>query len=80
MSSLLKHLHVFVTMLLSESTSRQAVEPSLTFDERYILESEMVCHFELEPVQIIPSFAGFPNSIACKQKYVPFNVKVFWAE
>ena len=80
MLSLPKHLQVLTTMVFSESTSRQAVEPLLTFVERCILESEMVSHFAVLSVQIIPSCAGFSNSFACKQKYVPFNVKVFWAE
>jgi hypothetical protein len=75
--SLLKHLQVFVTMVLSESTSRQTVVPLPIVDERCILESDMISHFEPESVQIIPSFAGFPKSLACKQKYVPFNIKIF---
>lgn len=77
MFSLLKHLQVFVTMTLLESTSRQTTSPLLVFDEMCNLESEMISHFELDSVQIIPSCAGFPTSSACRQKYVPFTVKVF---
>lgn len=72
-----KHLQVFVTMILLESTSRQTASPLLVFDEMCNLESEMVSHLELDSLQIIPSCAGFPTSSACRQKYVPFTVKVF---
>ena len=78
LESLFKHLQVLVTMLLLESTSRQTGEPSVSFDERCILESDVMSHLELGPVHIIPSFAGFPILIACKQKYVPLIVKIFW--
>lgn len=76
--SLLKHLQVFTTMLLLKSTSRQAVVPLAILDERCMLESEIISHFELLSVQITPSFAGLPKSSACKQKYVPLMDKVFW--
>lgn len=74
--SLLKQLQVFVTMMLSESISRQTAVPLATLDEKCILESEMAVHIELESMHIIPSFAGLPNSSACKQKYVPFTDKI----
>jgi hypothetical protein len=67
MLSLLKHLQVFVTTILLESTSRQT-ESFPTLDERCILESDMASHFELGSEQIILSLAGFPNPSACKQK------------
>jgi hypothetical protein len=76
--SLLKHLQVFVTMVLLESISRQTVVPLEALDDKCILESEMVSHFELESVHIIPSFAGLAASSVCKQKYVPFTDSIFW--
>lgn len=66
--SLLKHLQELVTMVLSESTSKHTLAPLLVLDERCIFDSEMISHFELEPVHMIPSFAGFPTSTACMQK------------
>lgn len=65
--SLFKHLQVFVTMVLLGSTSKQTVSLP-TVDERCILESEIMSHFELGSVQIILSLAGLPNPSACKQK------------
>ncbi|KAG6757176.1 hypothetical protein POTOM_037479 [Populus tomentosa] len=57
---------------------RQTVVPLEALDEKCILESEMVSHFELESVHIIPSFAGLATSSVCKQKYVPFTDSIFW--
>lgn len=76
--SLLKHLQVFVTMVLLESTSRQTVEPLSAFDDKCILESDIVSQVEPESVQIIPSFAGSPTCLVLKQKYVPFSEIVLW--
>lgn len=70
------HLHLFVTILLSESMSKQTLVPSSSLEDRCILESEIASHFELAPLQIIPSFAGCPNSSAARQKYVPSIVRV----
>lgn len=75
--SLLRQLHVLVTMLFSESTSRQTVVPLFAVDDRCILESDIISHVDPESVQIIPNFVGFPTLLACKQKYVPFSDKVF---
>lgn len=73
-----KHLHSFVTMLLSESMSKQTLVPSSSVEDKCILESEIASHFELVELQIMPSFACFPKPAAWRQKYVPLIVKVFW--
>ena len=75
--SLLKHWQVFVTMVLLESTSRQTSEPLLVVDEICNFESDIISHFELESVHVLPSLAGFTTSSACRQKYVPLTVKIF---
>lgn len=78
---LLKHLQVFVTIILvSGSTSKQTIVPLSSWDERCIFESEICSHFEVLSLQNMLSFAGFPNASACKQKYVPFTVSVFCCE
>ena len=76
--SLLKHLQVLVTMVLLESISKQTGVPLGALDDKCILESEIVSHFELESVHIIPSLAGLAGSSVCKQKYVPFTDSIFW--
>lgn len=76
--SLLKHLQVFVTIVLLESTSRQTVVPLSAFDDKCIFESDIISQVEPQSVQIIPSFAGFPTCLACKQKYAPFSEIVLW--
>ena len=76
--SLLKHLQLLVTMVLLKPISRQTGVPLGALDDRCILESDIVSHFELESVHIIPSFAGLAKSSVCKQKYVPFTDSIFW--
>lgn len=66
--SLLMHLQLFVTIALLEPTSRQMDLPFLSLDERCILESAIISHFEFESLQKIPSFASVPDTSACKQK------------
>lgn len=78
--SLLKHLQLLVTMVLLKPISRQTAVPLGALDDKCILESDIVSHFELESVHIIPSFAGFAKSSVCKQKYVPFTDSIFWGE
>lgn len=73
-----KHLQVFVTRVLLESTSRQRVVPFSAIDDRCILESDMISHLVLDSLHIKPSLAGFPSPFDCKQKYVPFRYKIFW--
>lgn len=58
------HLHSFVTMLLSASMSKQTRVPSSSFEDRCIFESEIASHFELEELQIMPSFAWLPSPTA----------------
>lgn len=74
---LLKHLQVFVTIILVSGLISKQTAPLLSWDERCIFESEIWSHFEVLSLQNMLSFAGFPNASACKQKYVPFTVSVF---
>jgi len=64
-------------MLLSPSTSKHTLEPSLSLDERCMLESDITSHLELESEHAVLSVAGFLSLSACMHKFVSFTNKVF---
>lgn len=64
-------------MMLLSSTSKHTLEPSLSLDEKCMLESDITSHIELESEHALLSVAGFLCASACMHKFVLFTNKVF---